>query len=434
MNRYLINILSMALVLLATSFSEGHNRSNLLVVSPKNLAPFVDSESRGATLIGAYELAAGETFSSILSDVGFQSQEAHKIVLAITPFINLKKLKSSTKISFYSDGLLNCCRSFHIRKIVIEPLEGDAVKLVSAGQEWLDTAGRIPTNTWAAEKVPVKVETRLVRFAANISQGNLWRSAASAGIDPAAVSIFTDVLGWELDFEQELQDSGSFSFIIEEILSNGRHLKWSKIQVAEIFTGKRTVQAIYFSGNSNTPPGYYRPDGQSLERMYLKSPIEGSRITSGFSFARLHPILKSNRPHLGIDYAAPMGTPIRSIGDGIVKEAEFHEGSGNFLKIRHNSIYETAYKHLSAFAQHIKPGTRVERGEVIGFVGATGWATGPHLHFEVYRNGEYVDPVKEIFPSSSPIDLNSISKFKKSSNFWLAQLPKKFSSDFLVRD
>jgi hypothetical protein len=434
MKRYLINILSMALVLLATSFSEGHIRSNLTVVSPKNPAAFVDFESRGGTFIGAHELTAGETFSSILSDVGFHSREAHKIVLAITPFINLKKLKSSTKISFYSDGLLNCCRSIHIRKIVIEPPEGDAVQAVPANLESLDLVGGIPAVTWIAEKVPVKVETRLVSFAANILQGNLWRSAASAGIDPSAVSIFTDVLGWEVDFEQELQDSGSFSFIIEEVLSNGRHLRWSKIQAAEIFTGKRTVQAIYFSGNINTPPGYYRPDGQSLERMFLKNPIEGSRITSGFSFARLHPILKSSRPHLGIDYAAPMGTPIRSIGDGIVKEAEFHEGSGNFLKIRHNSVYETAYKHLSSFALQIKPGTRVERGEVIGFVGATGWATGPHLHFEVYRNGEYVDPVKEIFPSSNPIDLNSLSKFKKSSNFWLAQLPKKFGSDFLVRD
>jgi murein DD-endopeptidase MepM/ murein hydrolase activator NlpD len=432
MKRKLHIILLMFFILLATNFSDGGIKSSLLSALPIIPSSAVKSETQKQMLLFVHDLATGETLQSILASNGFDTKQAHRIILAVAPLINLKQLKSRTRISFYSDSILNCCSSRHIKKIVVAPKEGTTIE-VTATQESLELTEELPKVIWTARQVEAPVETRLVSFAANISHGNLWRSSRAAGIDLGAMSVFTDVLGWELDFEYELQDTGSLSFIIEEVLSNGRHLKWSKIQAAEIYTGKRFVQAVHFGGDEKTPPGYYRPDGQSLERLFLKSPIEGSRITSGFSFVRFHPIFKSNRPHLGIDYAAPIGTPIRSIGAGIVEEADFHNGSGKFLRIRHNSVYETAYKHLSQFAENLKPGARVERGDVIGFVGATGWATGPHLHFEVYRNGEYVNPSNESFPSSHPLDTDSFRRFKKSSNFWLAQLPKKSGSTFLVK-
>jgi murein DD-endopeptidase MepM/ murein hydrolase activator NlpD len=288
-------------------------------------------------------------------------------------------------------------------------------------------------NGWAGKIVDLPQESRLVSFSAVLDSGSLWKSASDAGIDPGAMHAFVELFSWDIDFSRELRPGASLSFIIDEKLIEGKHVIWSYLRAAEFFTGDRLVQVVRFDGDETHPAGYFRPDGQSLKRMFLKSPIEAARVTSGFSMARFHPIFKVSRPHMGVDYAAPEGTPIQAIGGGVVESASFREGSGNFLRIKHNGTYETAYKHLSAFAKNILPGSKVEQGDIIGYVGSTGWATGPHLHFELYRNGAYVDPLNEVFPSAEPLPADALVAFKKSSQFWLSQLPKKQGLNALAK-
>ncbi|MFN9068710.1 MAG: M23 family metallopeptidase, partial [Bdellovibrionales bacterium] len=179
--------------------------------------------------------------------------------------------------------------------------------------------------------------------------------------------------------------------------------------------------------------GYFSPEGESLRRMFLKSPIQFGRITSGFSKKRFHPILQVNRPHLGVDYAAPTGTPVRAVGDGVIDFSGWSGGGGNVIKIRHNSIYQTAYKHLSGYAKGIRRGSRVKQGQIIGFVGSTGLSTAPHLHFEFYQSGRFVDPVGKKFPSADPVPSQMLADFKKSANERLQLLPSWETVDVALK-
>jgi murein DD-endopeptidase MepM/ murein hydrolase activator NlpD len=157
--------------------------------------------------------------------------------------------------------------------------------------------------------------------------------------------------------------------------------------------------------------------------MFLKSPIRYGRITSGFATKRFHPILLTNRAHLGVDYGAPIGTPIRAVGDGVVNFADWSGGGGRVLKIRHNSTYQTAYKHLNGFAKGVHPGAKVQQGQVIAYVGNTGLSTGPHLHFEFYQGGRFVDPLGKKFPSADPVPADYLAQFKAEAADKLNLLP-----------
>ncbi len=158
---------------------------------------------------------------------------------------------------------------------------------------------------------------------------------------------------------------------------------------------------------------FYDTDGNSLRKAFLKAPLRYSRISSGFSSSRMHPILRIRRPHFGVDYAAPVGTPVVSIGDGRVVSATYDKNNGYILRIKHNSVYSTAYLHLNRFAKGVNSGSYVKQGDVIGYVGSTGLSTGPHLDFRVYRNGSPVDPLRVESPPVEPVDSTNMENFRK---------------------
>jgi len=376
------------------------------------------------------QFSEGTTLSSLLGEAGFNVFEVHRISTAARKLVDLGKIKREAHLDFFFPKYPLCCEAEMIEKITLELERGQSLILRPLRE---DSSGKPAKLSWVGEIVDLPQESRLVRFSAVLDHASLWKSAAEAGIDAGAMNVFVELFSWDIDFSREIRAGATLSFIVEELLIEGKHFAWSYIRAAEFFTGDRLVQAVRFDGDELNPGGYYRPDGQSLKRMFLKSPIEAARVTSGFSLARFHPIFKVSRPHMGVDYAAPEGTPIRAIGGGVVETASYREGSGNFLRIKHNETYETAYKHLSAFGKDIVPGSRVEQGDVIGFVGSTGWATGPHLHFELYKNGEYIDPLGEVFPGADPLPEEVKGKFKKSAQFWLAQLPKTGASSVLAR-
>ena len=214
-----------------------------------------------------------------------------------------------------------------------------------------------------------------------------------------AVSL-SKIFAWQIDFYR-LQKGDNFKVIYEELYVDNKMVGIGNILGAYFYNYKKEYYAIPFVQDDVYQ--YFDENGNSLRKEFLKTPIEFARISSRYSTKRFHPVLKTYRPHTGIDYAAPTGTPIRTVGDGKVVAASYSGNNGNYVKIRHNSVYTTMYLHMSRFGKGIKKGTKVRQGQIIGYVGSTGLATGPHLHFNFYLNGRPVDPLKIEIPPSHPV-------------------------------
>ncbi|HNW50247.1 MAG TPA: peptidoglycan DD-metalloendopeptidase family protein [Prolixibacteraceae bacterium] len=232
-------------------------------------------------------------------------------------------------------------------------------------------------------------------------ESSLWNSFIDRGADPNLAIALSDIFAWTVDFFG-VQKGDRYRFIYDEYRVNGKYAGIGKIYCATFESEGEKTNAYLFEKNGQV--GYYDEAGNSLRKAFLKAPLSFSRISSHFSASRFHPILKIRRPHYGVDYAAPTGTPVYSIGDGVVSQKAFQAaGGGNYLVIKHNSIYTSQYMHLSKFANGITPGVRVKQGQLIGFVGMTGLASGPHLDFRIFQNGSPVDPLKVKTPPVEPI-------------------------------
>jgi len=229
------------------------------------------------------------------------------------------------------------------------------------------------------------------------------------------------IFAWQIDF-YHLQKGDNFKVIYEEEYVDSQMVGIGKILGAYFKHYDKEYFAIPFIQDSVYQ--YFDENGNSLRKEFLKTPIEFARISSRFSSSRFHPILKVYRPHNGVDYAAPTGTPIRTVGDGKVVNASYSKSNGNYIKIRHNSVYTTAYLHMSGFGKGIKKGTTVKQGQVIGYVGSTGLATGPHLHFSFYMNGSYVNPLKIEIPPSHPVKEELRENFEQQKKMVMDELQK----------
>jgi murein DD-endopeptidase MepM/ murein hydrolase activator NlpD len=243
--------------------------------------------------------------------------------------------------------------------------------------------------------------TRETRVASGVIESSLWNSLIENGNDPELASEMSEVYAWTIDFFG-IQKGDYYKVIYEDLIVDGKSIGIGNVVAACFHSSDADQYAFRFASNGET--GYYNEKGENLQRAFLKAPLRFKRISSGFSRSRMHPILKIRRPHLGVDYAADYGTPVQTIGDGTVIEKGWNKGGGgNYIKIKHNGAYTTLYMHLAGFAKGIKTGARVHQGDVIGYVGSTGLATGPHLDFRVYLNGDAIDPLKVESPPSEPV-------------------------------
>lgn len=238
---------------------------------------------------------------------------------------------------------------------------------------------------------------------------SLWNAMIDNGINPMLANDLSDIYAWSIDFFG-LQVGDSFSVVCDEELVDTISLGCGKIHAAYFRHVDHDFYAVPFTQGGIE--SYYDLEGNSLRKAFLKAPLKFSRISSGFSHNRLHPVLKIYRPHHGVDYAAPSGTPVYAIGDGkIIKAARgYNRGAGNIIKIRHNGVYSTAYLHLKSFAKGIKTGVYVKQGDLIGYVGSTGLSTGPHLDFRFYKNGKAINPLRvEAAPVEPVLDSNRVA-------------------------
>ncbi len=259
--------------------------------------------------------------------------------------------------------------------------------------------------------------------ASGIITSSLWNAMKASNISPLLAVQLSDIYAWTIDFFA-IQKGDQFTVIYDEDFVNGESIGLGKIYSASFSQGGVVFYAIRFTQDDGV--SYFDQKGNSLRKSFLKAPLKFSHISSRFSNNRMHPILRIVRPHHGVDYAAATGTPVYTIGDGTVTQKSYQAtGGGNMVKIRHNSVYETSYMHLSKYAAGLKVGARVRQGEVIGYVGATGLASGPHLDFRVYMGGSPVDPLTIKSPPAEPVKPQNMPKFNQLRDSVLQQLVVK---------
>ncbi len=250
---------------------------------------------------------------------------------------------------------------------------------------------------------------------------SLFGATDAAGIPDAVATQLADIFGGDIDFHRDLRKGDRFSVIYESFQHMGRLVRTGRILAAEFANNGRTFRAVWFQ-DADGQGGYYTAEGKNIRKAFLRSPLEFSRITSGFTLARFHPILQKWRAHTGIDYGAPIGTRVKSTGDGIVEFTGMQGGYGKVVILRHQGRYTTRYGHLSGFAAGLRKGMHVAQGDVIGYVGATGLATGPHLHYEFRINGVYQNPLAIVLPSAPPLAPQQMARFRELAQAQLARI------------
>lgn len=265
-------------------------------------------------------------------------------------------------------------------------------------------------DTFRTSTAPVSEEVRTVLRSGEI-RTSLFGAADAAGIPDAITTSLADVFGGDIDFYHDLQRGDRFTVVYEARYVNGEPAGAGRLLAAE-FENKGATLRVFFYRDAEGNEGYFNPEGRSARGAFLRSPMEFSRITSGFTLARFHPILQEWREHKGVDYAAPVGTPVRVTADGVVTFAGVQNGYGNVVMVKHQGQYSTVYGHLSAFAPKLTAGTKVRQGDTIAFVGQTGWATGPHLHYEFRIADQARDPLAVGMPTAPAITTERLPQFQ----------------------
>lgn len=273
----------------------------------------------------------------------------------------------------------------------------------------------------AAETIKHNIETRTAYASATIDS-SLFMASQNAGLSQTLTMELANIFGWDIDFVLDIRQGDRFTIIYEEIFKNGEKIQDGNIIAAEFINQDTNHRALRYTNPTTGETGYYTPDGQSMRKAFLRSPVEFSRISSGFTNSRYHPLLHKIRSHKGVDYAAPRGTPVRASGDGKVVFKGKKGGYGNVVILKHGNIYSTLYAHLSNFNRKVYVGGNVKQGQVIGYVGSTGLASGPHLHYEFRLNGVHRNPLTVKFPSTSPIPERYRDNFELTTQEYLAQL------------
>ncbi len=274
---------------------------------------------------------------------------------------------------------------------------GDLLAIERAGEAFSSTVGA------AAETVRLTLKSGVI-------VSSLFGAADAVGLPDAVTVALAELFGGDIDFLQDLRRGDRFSVLYETRHLEGEPVGTGRIVAAEFENRSQRFTAFHWR-DADGQDSWYTEDGRSTRKAFLRSPMEFSRMTSGFSLARLHPIFRTLRAHKGVDYAAPTGTPVRATADGVVAEAGVMGGYGNTVVLRHHGAYSTLYAHLSRFAPQLRKGTRVRQGDTIGYVGATGWATGPHLHYEFRINDEARNPLTVALPTAGPLPPESRSAF-----------------------
>jgi murein DD-endopeptidase MepM/ murein hydrolase activator NlpD len=336
-----------------------------------------------------FPLSPGQTIGGVLAELELEAPDVIAITEELSEFIDLRRLKPDDSYAVvYAPG------SNRITGFDLTLAGRGRVRVARAEDGW--------SGNWSVfERWS---ELRVVR---GELEGALEASIAHAGGDPRVAFLMSEVFQWDLDFNRDLRLGDRFEVLYEQVFIDGSYSTLGEILAVRYTNLGKAIEGYRFGA----PAGYYAPDGRPLRKMFLRSPMSYSRITSRYSSRRFHPVLKTYRPHYGVDYGAPVGTPVRVTSNGVVSFAGWDGGGGRTVKVRHPNGYLTAYLHLSKFASGISPGRRVSQGDTIGYVGSTGLATGPHLDYRVQQQGKWIDPLSLKSVPADPVPVESLALY-----------------------
>ena len=281
---------------------------------------------------------------------------------------------------------------------------------------------------FSASKETIALEVHNVLKSGTI-QSSLFEATDAVGIPDSIATQLAEIFSAEIDFYRDLRKGDQFSLVYETLSHQGQVIRSGRILSAEFVNNKKAHTAYWFQ-TGDGKGGYYTADGKSLKKAFLRSPLEFSRVTSGFSNARLHPVLNVVRAHKGIDYGAPTGTKVRAVADATVEFVGRQGGYGNMIILRHQGNYSTVYGHLNGFTTGLKKGTKISQGDTIGYVGQTGLASGPHLHYEFRVKSQQVNPLAVSLPTATPLNASQISLFQAAKTPLHAQINLAKQIDF----
>lgn len=344
----------------------------------------------------------GDTLSSIFAAVHLPPQTLAKVLASGKDARQLLRIKGGEKLLFTlaPDAQLSSLRyDLDISRQLVIEATGDQFRAS------IETA---------------KLETQLQRVSANIDS-SLFAAAQEAGLADSITLELAKVFGWDIDFALDIRKGDSFSVLYEEMYRDGTKVKNGVIVAAEFTNQGKTYRAIRYRDQQGRVD-YYAPDGRALRKAFFRTPVDFTRISSTFSLGRYHPLLNRIRAHKGVDYAAPTGTPVKATANGRVSSVGTNAGYGNVIVLNHGKQYSTLYAHLSRFARGVRNGSTVKQGEIIGYVGQTGLATGPHLHYEFRVNGAHRNPLSIKTAPAEPLPAKELAAFQQYAKTQLASL------------
>jgi murein DD-endopeptidase MepM/ murein hydrolase activator NlpD len=341
-------------------------------------------------------IARGDTLAGVLVKAGVELADAHSAISALSQHFNMRRLRDGQELE------LTFGAGSELKEI---RLQADVESKV--------TVARQDDGSFASSVEAVALDDLPTRAGGRISD-NLYASMTRAGVPHGVISEFIRIYSWDVDFQREIQPGDSFEIYFRRYEDDGGEIvKTGPLLYAGLtLSGERHALYLYTPSDDGNPD-YFDERGHSVRKALLKTPIDGARLTSGFGH-RKHPILGYTKMHKGLDFGAPKGTPIHAAGDGVVEKAAANGAYGNYVRIKHNGQFATAYAHLSAYGKGIRSGTRVRQGQVIGYVGSTGRSTGPHLHYEVLKEGRHVDPRGLKMPTGRQLDGPQLMAFRQS--------------------
>lgn len=325
----------------------------------------------------------GDTIGSLLARLQIEDADARAFLLSTAAARSMQRLLPGKSVRAVTTG------------------DGKLVSLRFTNGDGSEFLLRRDTPGFVVEQDSQETVTQ-VAMASGEVETSLFAATDAAGLNDSVAMQLADIFSTEVDFHRDLHPGDRFSVVYEAIYREGEHVRSGRILAAQFINRGLAYQAIYFEDESGRG-SYYTPEGKSIRRAFLRSPLEFSRISSGFTTARLHPVLNVLRAHKGVDYAAPVGTRVRATADGVVRFVGVKGGYGKVVMLEHRNAYSTLYAHLSGFGDRLRPGQRVEQGDVIGYVGMSGLASGPHLHYEFLVNGVHKNPLSESIPAAMPV-------------------------------
>ncbi len=355
-------------------------------------------EIRREVLEGA--IAPGETLTSLLKDY-LSPQEIHSLSLKSREIFPLSRICAGQPY-----------------RLCVKDGEFESFEYDIDAEDQLII--RRDTEDFQILRSPIEyvVETDHV---SGIIRSSLFEAVTESGEKAEMALALSDIFAWDIDFIRDIRQGDSFQVLVEKRFRKGEPAGYGRILAARFTNQGQNYNAFLFQDGDRSP-SYYDTEGNSVRKAFLKAPLSFTRISSGFSRKRFHPITKTWKAHPAIDYAAPSGTPIKSVGDGTIIRIGHTKYNGNFVKIRHNSSYETLYLHMKGFGRGMKNGKKVVQGQVIGYVGSTGLATGPHLCFRMYKNGTPVNPYRVKSPAADPVSSKRLADFQATIAPYLATL------------